>query len=174
MVFITISVLVGICNSIGFFFKPIAEEFGWNRAQTAGAYSIGMLVQSTCSPLFGSLGERWSLRWTITFVYLVPHATDQGFTPEKSALVFLAIGLVRPTASALLADPFAGPGFGRLNGLTLMCFALWRALGGYLTGYLFDSQNSYRIAFLLMAAILLAGSAAAVPLGRMAQVCSGH
>lgn len=410
VVFITISVLVSIRNSIGFFFKPIAAEFGWNRAQTAGAYSIGMIVQSVCSPLFGSLGERWSLRWMMAFgifsggaalligafinslfpfylmyallnvgfaaatyvpqvqilsnwfvrrrglamgvsnsgqgfasvlnlavpaligavgwrlsylliagftlaiplplaalllrdqpqdkatvadapflcaagqatagflkraddksgapgkekpsylekifslrffliactygsvafvlvsifVHLVPHATDQGFTPEKSAFIFLAMGLgliagnlfsslsdamgraptyaigtvlgilacvllafftettppflfyvgavlvgvamglVRPTASALLADHFAGPGFGRLNGLAMTCFALCGALGGYLTGYLFDSQNSYKIAFLLMAAVLLAGSAAAIPLGRMAKVRTGR
>jgi len=63
VVFIIMSVMVGIRNSLGFFFKAIAGEFGWTRAQTAGAYSIGMLVQSFCSPLFGSLGERWSLRW---------------------------------------------------------------------------------------------------------------
>ena len=63
VVFIVMSVMVGIRNSLGFFFKAIAGEFGWTRAQTAGAYSIGMLVQSICSPLFGSMGERWSLRW---------------------------------------------------------------------------------------------------------------
>ncbi|MBE0558536.1 MAG: MFS transporter, partial [Proteobacteria bacterium] len=63
VVFIVMSVMVGIRNSLGFFFKAVAGEFGWTRAETAGAYSIGMLVQRFCSPLFGSLGERWSLRW---------------------------------------------------------------------------------------------------------------
>ncbi len=63
VVFIVMAVMVGIRNSLGFFFKAVAGEFGWSRAQTAGAYSVGMLLQSICSPLFGSMGERWSLRW---------------------------------------------------------------------------------------------------------------
>ena len=403
VVFIIMSVMVGIRNSLGFFFKAIAGEFGWTRAQTAGAYSIGMLVQSFCSPLFGSLGERWSLRWmmalgvlfggaalligssigglaqfylmyallnvgfaastfvpqvqilsnwfvkrrglaigiansgqgfaavlnlavpflialigwrgsylvlagfttvlvfplsalllrdhpheratvadapflsaperealaekekrsrlsgtapmagasfrkrvfslrfflisftysaiafilTGTTVHIVPHATDQGFTPEASGLIFLlwgicviggnlassisdslgrastyavgaavgvcaclllayfnqgmppalftigavlsgsALGLTRPTASALLADHFAGPGFGKLNGSVMMIFALFGALGAFTTGYLYDVSGYYRSAFLLLAAVHVAGAATAIPLGRM-------
>ena len=84
-----------------------------------------------------------------------------------AALSGMALGLVRPTASTLLADHFTGPGFGRLNGLTMMFFALFGALGGYITGYLFDIWNSYRIAFLLLSAILMVGSAAAIPLSMM-------
>ena len=403
VVFIVMSVMVGIRNSLGFFFKAVSGEFGWTRAQTAGAYSIGMLVQSICSPLFGSIGERWNLRWmmalgvflggaalfigssvgglvqfylmyallnvgfaastfvpqvqilsnwfvkrrglamgaansgqgfaavlnlavpfliavigwrgsylvlagfttivifpltaallrdhpherdtvadapfltaterdalaekersarrsgtvpitgmpfleqvvslrffliaftysavafimTGTVVHIVPHATDQGFTPETSGLVFLlwgvcviggnltsgvsdslgraptyavgaalgicacvllayfkqgmsptlftvgaalsglALGLTRPTASALLADHFAGPGFGKLNGSVMMIFALFGALGAFAMGFLHDITGSYRSAFLLLAAAHLAGAAAAVPLGRI-------
>lgn len=403
IVFIVMSVMVGIRNSLGFFFKAVAGEFGWTRAQTAGAYSIGMLVQSFCSPLFGILGERWSLRWMMSFgvlfggaalligssigglvqfylmyallnigfaastfvpqvqilsnwfvkrrglamgiansgqgfaavlnlsvpfliaaigwrgsylvlagfttififplaaallrdrpheratvadapflsaaerdalaekesrarlnrdvpmtgvpfvqqvlslrflliaftycaiafimtgttVHIVPHATDQGFTPETSGLIFLlwgtciiggnlvsgvsdtlgrattyaigaalgvcacvllayyskgmppalftvgaalsgaGLGLTRPTASALLADHFAGPGFGKLNGSVMMVFALFGALGAFATGLLYDFSGYYRSAFLLLAAVHVAGAAAAIPLGRM-------
>lgn len=402
VVFLVMAVLVGVRNSLGYFFKAIAGEFGWTRAQTAGAYSVGMIVQSICSPLFGSLGERWSLRWmmalgvlfggaalllgssvgglgqfylmyallnvgfaastfvpqvqilsnwfvkrrglaigiansgqgfaavlnlavpvliallgwrrsylvlalftmaiifplaafllrdhphqratvadapflstgerdalaegelrgrrngtaapagvpflgqvcslpflliTITYcavafifigttVHIIPHATDQGFTPEASGLVFLlwgvciiagnltsalsdtlgraltyavgtalgvfacvllgsfeqgmppalfiagaalsgmALGLTRPTASALLADRFAGPGFGRLNGTVMMLFALFGALGAFTTGLLYDISGSYRGAFLTLAAVHAAGAAAAIPLAR--------
>lgn len=405
VVFIIMSAMVGIRNSIGFFFKPIASEFGWTRAETAGAYSIGMLVQSFCSPLFGSIGERWSLRWMMTLgvffggaafligssinslfqfylmygllnvgfaastfvpqvqilsnwfvkrrglamgvsnsgqgfaavlilalpflieligwrhsyfvlagftlififplaallirdhpidrrtvadapflstlertshvdresrtchaenttmvepaflsrvfslrffliaftygaiafvmvgttVHIIPHATDQGFTPRTSAFIFLlwgicliggnlvsimsdhlgrsqiyaigaalgigactllaffvqgmpkelfyvgtalsgmGLGLTRPTASALLADHFAGPGFGKLNGSVMTIFGLFGALGAFLTGYLFDISGAYRSAFLLLAIAHLAGAATAVPLGRMQQ-----
>jgi MFS family permease len=405
VVFLVMSVMIGIRNSLGFFFKPIAGEFGWNRAETAGAYSIGMLVQSFCSPFFGRLGERWSLRWmtalgvffggaafligssinnlfrfylmygllnfgfaastfvpqvqilsnwfvkrrglamgvsnsgqgfaavlilaipflieligwrhsyfvlagfTLIFVFpltallirdhpgdrrtvadapflstlerashvdreskdrqpkdgttvesafwvrvfslrffliaftygaiafimvgttvhIVPHATDQGFAPKTSAFIFLlwgicllggnlvsilsdylgrsptyaigatlgigactlfaffvkgmpeelfyvgaalsgmGLGLTRPTASALLADHFAGPGFGKLNGSVMMIFGLFGALGAFLTGYLFDISGAYRSAFLLLAIVNLAGAATAVPLGRMQQ-----
>jgi MFS family permease len=399
VVFIVMSMMVGARNSLGFFFKTISGEFGWNRAQTAGAFSIGMLVQSICSPIFGSLGERWSLRWmmasgvffggaalligssisslgqfylmyallnvgfsastfvpqvqilsnwfvkkrglaigiansgqgfaavlnlavpfligaigwrnsylvlagvtmicivplaaillrdhprergsladdpflsaaerdaltekevasgrtgdgapfwhrlfslrfflialifsavafslTGTIVHIVPHATDQGFTLQESAFIFLlwgicaiagnlisgvsdslgrvstfavgtalgvcacvllasfvrgmspvlfysgaalsgaGFGLMRPTASALLADHFSGPGFGKLNGSTGTIFALFGALGSFAMGYLFDLSGSYWSAFMALAAVSLIGTAAAVMLGRM-------
>ena len=164
---------------------------------------------------------------TGTTVHIVPHATDQGFTPEASGLIFLlwgiciiggnlisgvsdslgraptyaigatlgvcacvmlayfnqgmppalftvgaalsgsALGLTRPTASALLADHFAGPGFGKLNGSVMMIFALFGALGAFTTGYLYDVSGYYRSAFLLLAAAHVAGAATAIPLGRM-------
>jgi MFS family permease len=403
IVFVIMSVMVGLRNSLGFFFKTISAEFGWNRAQTAGAFSIGMLVQSICSPIFGSLGERWSLRWMMAFgvffggaalligssigglwqfylmyallnvgfsastfvpqvqilsnwfvkkrglaigiansgqgfsavlnmaiplligaigwrdsylalaafamivvfppaaillcdhpwqkasvadepflskserdaadtreeadrragggtpvgapfwqrifslrfflialifaavafnltgtiVHIVPHATDQGFTLQESAFIFLlwgicaiagnlisavsdsmgrvstfivgtalgvcacvllamfvrgmspvlfyggtvlsgaGLGLMRPTASALLADHFAGPGFGKLNGSAVTVFALSGALGSFAMGYLFDISGSYWSAFMVLASVSLAGAGAAVTLGRM-------
>jgi MFS family permease len=406
IVFVIMSVMVGVRNSLGFFFKTISAEFGWNRAQTAGAFSIGMLVQSICSPIFGSLGERWSLRWTMatgvffggaalligwsigglwqfylmyallnvgfsastfvpqvqilsnwfvkkrglaigiansgqgfaavlnlalpfligaigwrnsylalagfvmivifppaaillrdhprqrasvadapflsaverdvieakegavrhtgggapvgapfwqrvfslrfflvalifsavafiltgTIVHIVPHATDQGFTLQESAFIFLlwgicaiagnlisgvsdslgrvstfivgtalgvcacvvlasfvrgmspvlfyggavlsgaGLGLMRPTASALLADHFSGPGFGKLNGSAVTVFALSGALGSFAMGYLFDISGSYRSAFMVLAAVSLAGAGAAITLGRIYRI----
>jgi MFS family permease len=405
VVFIVMSMMVGVRNSLGFFFKTISGEFGWSRAQTAGAYSIGMLVQSICSPIFGSLGERWSLRWMMalgvffggaalligssisslwqfylmyallnvgfsastfvpqvqilsnwfvkkrglamgiansgqgfaavlnltvpfligaigwrasylvlagvtmigifplaaillrdhphqrasmadepflsaaerdtlaerdgavrptgngasvgapfwqkvfslrfflialiysavafilvgTTVHIVPHATDQGFSPHESAMIFLiwgicaiagnlisgisdslgrvstfvigtvlgvcacillasfvrgmppvlfyvgaallgaGLGLTRPTASAILADHFAGPGFGKLNGSAVTTFALSGALGGFAVGYLFDLSGSYWSSFMVLAAVSMAGAGAAVTLGRMSR-----
>ena len=410
VVFVVMSTIIGIRNSLGFFFKTISGEFGWSRAETAGAYSIGMVVQAVCSPLFGALGERWSLRWmvaggvflagtaflmgpflgglfsfylmyallnvgfaastfipqvqilshwfvrrrglamgfsnagqgfaavlnlavpgllalagwrygylalalftlllvfplaalllrdhpcqkgtwadapflsegelraaanegdracrggdpapadgscrrrllsprfaligatysaigfiiTSTTVHIVPHATDQGLSPAASGLIFLlfglgmfgcnllsgvsdtlgrgktytlgallgaaaglllafftpgvasawfylgatlagaGLGLMRPTASALLADQFAGPGLGKLNGLALTIFALCGALGAYLTGLLFDTTGSYRIAFLTLAAIHLAGAVAALRLSAMGRPPQGY
>jgi MFS family permease len=403
VVFVIMSVMVSLRNSLGFFFKTVSADFGWNRAQTAGAFSIGMLVQSVCSPIFGSLGERWSLRWmmasgfffggaalligssinslwqfyamyallnvgfsastfvpqvqilsnwfvkkrglaigiansgqgmsavlnmavpfliaaigwrdsylalagfailvvfppaafllrdhprqraslpdepflspsersaiereggelrrmgssipvgapfwrrffsfrfflvalifvavafnmTGTIVHIVPHATDQGFTLPESAFIFLlwgicaiagnlisgisdslgrvstfiggtvlgvcaclllaafvrgmppalfycgtalsgaGLGLTRPTASALLADHFSGPGFGRLNGSAVTVFALAGGLGSFVMGHLFDISGSYRSAFMMLAFASLAGAGAAITLGRM-------
>ncbi len=408
IVFVIMSVMVGLRNSLGFFFKTISAEFGWNRAQTAGAFSIGMLVQSICSPVFGSLGERWSLRWMMAFgvlfggaalligssigglwqfylmyallnvgfsastfvpqvqilsnwfvkkrglaigiansgqgfaavlnlaipsligaigwrdsylalagfamillfppaafllrdhprqqgsvadepflnaaereaieakeavvrsigndaptgtpfwqrafsvrfflialifasvafsltgtiVHIVPHATDQGFTLQESAFIFLlwgicaiagnlisgvsdslgrvstfivgtalgvcacvllasfvrgmspvffyggvalsgaGLGLMRPTASALLADHFAGPGFGKLNGSAVTIFALFGALGSFAMGYLFDISGSYWGAFMVLAAVSFAGAGAAITLGRIKRFSS--
>ncbi len=54
-----------------------------------------------------------------------------------------ALGLIRPTGSAILADYFEGPGFGRVNGVAMMAFALWGAAGPWTTGFLFDLHGSY-------------------------------
>jgi MFS family permease len=165
-----------------------------------------------------------------TTVHIVPHATDQGFTPEESALIFLtwgicavagnllsgvsdvfgrgptyacgaalgvcacallswfvrgmppslfylgaalsgaAVGLTRPTASALLADHFSGPGFGKLNGSAVTTFALSGALASFVMGHLFDISGSYWSGFTLLAAISVAGAAAALTLGRLRQL----
>ena len=84
-----------------------------------------------------------------------------------AALSGAALGLTRPTASALLADHFAGPGFGKLNGSVMMVFALFGALGAFAMGLLYDITGYYRSAFLFLAAAHLAGAASAIPLGRM-------
>ncbi len=54
-----------------------------------------------------------------------------------------ALGLMRPTGSAILADYFEGPGFGRVNGVAMMAFALWGSAGPWTTGFLFDMHGSY-------------------------------
>ena len=84
-----------------------------------------------------------------------------------SALSGLGLGLIRPTASALLSDHFAGPGFGQLNGSIMTIFALFGALGAFLTGYLFDVTGTYRSAFLLLAVSHLSGTVCAVGLGKI-------
>ena len=86
-----------------------------------------------------------------------------------AALSGAGLGLTRPTASALLADHFAGPGFGKLNGSAVTIFALSGALGSFAMGYLFDLTGSYWSGFTVLAVLSLAGAGAAVTLGRMDQ-----
>ncbi len=62
-----------------------------------------------------------------------------------------ALGLMRPTGSALLADYFEGPGFGRVNGVAMMGFALVGSAGPWATGALFDLQSSYLLGLSLFA-----------------------
>lgn len=394
VVFLSMCALIAVRSSFGVFFKPVAGEFGWNRAQTSGAFSAGLLGQALGSPLAGWMMDRWSIRATMSLgilftgaaagamaftnglafyyamyfllclafsggtwvaqvptlsnwfvarrgfafgftnsaqglafalnaatpfliawlgwrgsylalggmlvffalptvallhrdhprqkgtvadapflaegrpaqpppeevaaraagtvgallslpfalvagvyasiafsfgaviVHIVPHATDQGFSPGESGLILalwgsvmvagnllsglsdrvgrlptywtgsllcalstlalaayvqgtpkwifyaatvtsgLALGLVRPTASSLLADHFAGPGFGKINGAVMSCFALAGAAGPAVTGALFDATGSYRRAFWLVAAVFLLAAVFASGLGR--------
>ncbi len=71
LVFTVMAALIGARNSLGFFFKEMSAEFGWNRAQIAAAYSIGMIFQGITSPLSGWLSDRWSMRWTISAGVLI-------------------------------------------------------------------------------------------------------
>ncbi len=387
VVFLSMCTLIAVRSSFGIFFKAIAGEFGWSRAQTAGAFSAGLLGQALGSPLAGWLMDRWSIRKTMSLgvlatgaavfslaftgalwqlylayfllclafsggtwvaqvptlsnwfvarrgfamgvansaqgfafalnvatpwliaalgwrgsyaamaamlllvtlpavailhrdhpsqmgtlpdapfagaappsqraasgpaaarpgflsptfflvagvyasiaygfaasiVHLVPHATDQGFSPGAGGVILavwgaamvvgnfasalsdrvgrtpayllgaasslilagfargdppllfhagaalsgLALGLMRPTASSLVADNFAGPGFGRINGIFMAIFALAGALGPWATGALFDVLGGYREGFWFIGAAYLAGAAFAAGLGRV-------
>jgi MFS family permease len=404
VVFVVMATLIGARNSLGFFFKEMAGEFGWSRAELSAAYSAGMIAQGLASPLAGWMGDRWNLRWTIsagalatgaalllgyfiqslwqlylmyallsagfamatyvpqvhilsnwfhkrrglamgistsaqgfatvltlalpsllgvfgwrgsyaalalfviffafplaagllrndpeekdtvpdapflaieermalaaqrtiplpmeapappgvrerilsmrffllagiyglgafTFigavVHLVPHATDQGFNLREAGFIFFlwgafimagnlascvsdrigrtptyltgaalgagaaivlglftaetnpvqlygaaavsgfALGLIRPTISALAADHFEGPGFGKMNGAVMVVFSAFGALGAWATGALYDAQGSYLGAFLLMASLFALGGLLALALGRLKPV----
>ena len=64
-VFTILMFTIGIRNSIGVFFKEVSGEFGWNRAQTAAAFTMGMLGQAVVAPLAGWVLERFNMRWVI-------------------------------------------------------------------------------------------------------------
>ena len=64
--FLTMVCLITTRNSFGIFFKAIASDFGWSRAETAGAFSAGMLGQAVGSPLFGWIMDRWGIRRTMS------------------------------------------------------------------------------------------------------------
>ncbi len=76
-----------------------------------------------------------------------------------------ALGLMRPTGSALLADYFDGPGFGRVNGVAMMAFALFGAAGPWMTGVLFDWRGSYLPGLSVFALMFFACALFAVLLG---------
>lgn len=51
--------------SFGVFFKPMASEFGWTRAMTAGAYSLRSIEGGIASPVVGWAVDRYGSRWII-------------------------------------------------------------------------------------------------------------
>ncbi|SMO71957.1 MFS transporter [Paracoccus laeviglucosivorans] len=51
--------------SFGVFQIPIAQEFGWPRAEFSLAIAIQNLAWGIGQPIFGALGERWGDRWSI-------------------------------------------------------------------------------------------------------------
>ena len=51
--------------SFGVFQIPIAEDFGWPRAEFRLAIAIQNLAWGIGQPIFGALAERWGDRWAI-------------------------------------------------------------------------------------------------------------
>ena len=70
--------------SFGVFQIPIAQEFGWPRAEFSLAIAIQNLAWGIGQPIFGALAERWGDRWSViigAFLYsagliLTAYATD--------------------------------------------------------------------------------------------------
>ncbi|MYA20876.1 MAG: MFS transporter [Chloroflexi bacterium] len=57
---------VGYLNSVLGIFQPaLHEEFGWSRAEVAGALTLGSLAGGLLSPLFGVVLDRYGARWLI-------------------------------------------------------------------------------------------------------------
>ena len=56
----------GMRLSYGVFFKPMMEEFGWNRAVTSGAYALSTIVLGAFSIVLGWLCDKYGPRLTLT------------------------------------------------------------------------------------------------------------
>jgi len=52
--------------SFGVFLKPVAEEFGWTRAVTSGAYSMCMFIEALLLPVMGRLTDKIGPRVVMT------------------------------------------------------------------------------------------------------------
>ncbi|HXG18373.1 MAG TPA: MFS transporter [Methylomirabilota bacterium] len=51
--------------TFGVFFKPLSQEFNWNRAQVSLAFSLSLFVMSLAFPLVGRLVDRFGARRVI-------------------------------------------------------------------------------------------------------------
>ena len=64
--FLTTFAHVGYLNSVLGIFQPaLHEEFGWSRAEIAGALTIGSLAGGVLAPFFGVVLDRYGARWMI-------------------------------------------------------------------------------------------------------------
>jgi MFS family permease len=65
VVFVTMGIGVNARTAFSLLFRPILDEFGWERGVTAGAFSFGFLVSAILSPLLGRLMDRQGPRLVI-------------------------------------------------------------------------------------------------------------
>ncbi len=60
--FFIMIIIPGLGYSFGVFFKPMSAEFGWTRAMTSGAYSLGIFVTGLLFIVTGRLSDRFGPR----------------------------------------------------------------------------------------------------------------
>lgn len=91
--------------SFGVFQIPVAETFGWPRADFSLAIAIQNLAWGIGQPLFGALAERWGDRWAIILGAILYSfglvMTSLATTPEAMQMWEVAVGF-----------GIAGTGFG--------------------------------------------------------------
>jgi MFS family permease len=56
--FVSMAIGVNARTAFSLLFPPILDEFGWDRAVTAGAFSFGFAVSAVATPLLGRLMDR--------------------------------------------------------------------------------------------------------------------
>ncbi len=64
--FLIQAIFWGTYRSFGLFFNPLIAEFGWTRAEVAGAASVGFLIVGFMNFPSGSLVDRAGPRLTLT------------------------------------------------------------------------------------------------------------
>jgi len=63
--FLIYAFMFGLRYSVGVFFTPVQEEFGWTTAMTASAVTVFFWVYAVSAPLVGSLAGRIGVRRTV-------------------------------------------------------------------------------------------------------------
>jgi MFS family permease len=67
VVFVSMGIGVNTRTAFSLLFPPILDEFRWERATTAGAFSFGFLVSAAMSPLLGRMMDRVGPRTVMEF-----------------------------------------------------------------------------------------------------------
>ena len=169
--FLTLAVGGTTNGSFSIFYVAILDTFHWSRADTAGAFSLSMLVFSACGPLVGWLFDKFGARkvmpfgvviltagvmgsslitslWQLYFFYgflLAIGVTHIGFIPN---VLIISNWFFRHRALALgIAN--AGRGIGALILLPLIQYAIQTV--GWRNAYLFLGLLVFVVLFPLLA-----------------------
>jgi MFS family permease len=121
--------------SFGVFFKPMAAEFGWTRAMTAGAYSLRSIEGGIASPVVGWAVDKYGSRGVIVVGAIISGLSFVLMPLVDSLLGFYLIyGILLSTGmSAMLYLPawtVLAKWFKRLRSRAMSLLAVGAGLGG--------------------------------------------
>lgn len=127
--YIVAAVFVVEITTVGFngpffslFLKPMSKEFGWTRAMTTGAVTVGTLAAASIGFLMGWVLDRYGPRWMIAGAGVLMGASYIGLSQVNSLLAFY---LVYAVGRSMMQSPL---GRSMLNALTAKWFVRRRAI----------------------------------------------
>ena len=146
------------------FLKPLSQEFGWTRAETAGAFSLYLLAAGLSLPFWGWLADHYGVRLVfilsalIDGLALVLLSHIQSLTIFYTLYFFLGIGLggIGPVTVGKAVSQWFVAKRGRAMGVALIGAGLGGLVLVPLTGFLIE-EFDWRIAFQGLAALALGG-----------------
>ncbi len=161
--FITLFLALGVRFSFGVFYVAILGEYGWGRGETAGAYSLAMIVHASFALVTGFLIDRFSPRKlfplgaTLLFLGLIAASRIHAIWH-----LYLCFGVV--VAMGINSIGF-GPHMaliprwfvqrrGLASGLTLSGIGMGALVISPLTAFVIESMG-WRSGFLILAGIIL-------------------
>jgi MFS family permease len=148
--------------SFGVFFKPMASEFGWTRAMTAGAYSLRSIEGGIASPIVGWAVDKYGARVVIVIGAIISGLSFVMMPLVNSLLGFYLIyGIALSTGmSAMLYLPawtVIAKWFRRRLSLAMAVLAVGAGLGGIVcapaSAYLI-AEFGWRSAFVVLGVVI--------------------
>jgi MFS family permease len=76
---------------LGVFLKPMTTEFGWSRAQFAGAITVGTMAGGLTAIAIGPLLDRYGPRWILSIAFLFLGASVAGLAVINNLWHFYAL-----------------------------------------------------------------------------------
>jgi sugar phosphate permease len=146
------------------FLKPLSQEFGWTRAQTAGAFSLYLLAAGLTLPFWGWLADHKGVRLVFLLSALIDGVALLLLSGVRSLAMFyvlyffLGIGLggIGPTTVGKMITQWFVAKRGRAMGIALIGAGAGGLILVPLAGFLIEEFN-WRIAYQGLAALALGG-----------------
>jgi MFS family permease len=122
--FVTMAIAVNARTAFSLFYPPLLEEFRWDSAQTAGAFSFGFMISAFASPITGRIADRWGpLPILQGGVLMIGLGLILASTAGSLWLIYLSLGLMIGVGSVCVGYSgqglFLPPWFVRRRGLAL-------------------------------------------------------
>ncbi len=145
---------------------PHLENEGYSLTQASLILSLTAVFGMAGKIIFGYMAERIPVRYTV-IISLVGQALALVIivTVPKSPMIWLfipiygvAFGGLGPLISLLVQDTFGLRHYASIQGLVGMASVVSFFAGPLMAGMIFDSTESYRITFTILAVLFIAGS----------------